>query len=664
MRRTLQHLIAALLACTLFLSAPAHAYDRPGRTTTISVESDDPTLELGDNDGDYLPSDVSDGGRYVAFSSTREMVPGLVPSLGRDTYRRDVQAGITELVSFGVAGTPAIHDATKGTSPMPVSISGNGRFVAFESSATNLVPGDTNLSIDVFLADMKRRSIVRVSQTADGQETPVGALNSQPSISSNGRYVAFGSNASNLVPNDLNLSHDVFLYDRVARSMDRVSVADKAEANSDSFCPSLSADGRFVSFTSDASNLVEGDTNGWGDAFVRDRVERTTERVSLASDGSETLGAAQSGDCTSLSSSTISADGRFVVFFSNARNIVPQASGPQWGEIYIRDRTTGRTRRVSVNSSGELGDGTVLPGPAISGNGRFVTFLTHANNLSTKDTGSCEGCELLTAAGFTGDADAYIHDVATGYTEMVNVTDDASEGSRCDGVLESASAHDVVADATGRFISFSSCSNNLDSNDGGKSNGLEDVFVRDRGVSQGVGALGLHSTRSRVPTCVASMTCTAGTAAVVTDSHADAGLGGVGAEILGVGLVHRPELDDLYLRIDLDRLPRSAGSEAPPGNPAVLYTAALDAGGHRFEVRAGLIGAIPSFALFRCDQRCTHVSTLSGGYGTTGEEIVMSVPIARLNLRRGSVITDLEVSSALGSVATGGIHQLDSVRVR
>ncbi len=162
-------------------------------------------------------------------------------------------------------------------------LSGDGRYAAFTSDAASLVPGDKNLAPDVFVRDRSAGTTERVSLTDGDAESNPAEWSDEPSISGDGRYVAFESVARALVNGDTNNQRDVFVRDRVAATTQRVSVATNGtQGNSWSFAPSVSADGRYVAFTSGASNLVAGDTNGADDVFVHDRQTRTTQRVSVA----------------------------------------------------------------------------------------------------------------------------------------------------------------------------------------------------------------------------------------------------------------------------------------------------------------------------------------------------------------------------------------------
>ncbi len=211
----------------------------------------------------------------------------------------------------------------------------------------------------------------RVSVAFDGLEA--NGQSYLPDMSADGRFVAFGSDASNLVPGDTNDSIDIFVHDRASGILERVSVAsDGTEGNSYSFMAaqnSISADGRFVAFASDASNLVPGDTVG-RDIFVHDRDTGTTERVSVASDGTE--------DATGGSVGFISGDGRYVTF---------NRWKPAWKgfETFVHDRATGTTERVAVASDGTQANQESF-GAAVSPDGRYLAFFGRASNLVPGDT--------------------------------------------------------------------------------------------------------------------------------------------------------------------------------------------------------------------------------------------------------------------------------------
>ena len=275
-----------------------------GTTERVSVD----TNGLQGNAGSGSPSISADGRCVAFFSNARNLVPGYTNGFG-NLFLRDRQSGTTEIVSVGMGGAQA--DAAS----LDAIVSADGRFVVFDSIATNLVLGDTNGFKDVFLRDRQAATMVRVSLAPGGAES--NGDSAFPSISADDRYVAYASFATNLVPGDTNGAMDVFLLDLQTGTTELVSVSSLGvQGNAGSYRPSVSSDGRFVAFSSDASNLVAGDTNGKRDVFVRDRLNGTTERVSISTGGVE-------GEAVSGPVHAISADGRFVAFSSSASTLVP-----------------------------------------------------------------------------------------------------------------------------------------------------------------------------------------------------------------------------------------------------------------------------------------------------------------------------------------------------
>jgi Tol biopolymer transport system component len=262
-----------------------------------------------DSSGPAITSD----GRFVAFSSFADNLAAGDANFASDVFVHDRQARTTELVSVNSAEEQA--NAGSGGA----AITPDGRFVAFGSDATNLVPGD----VDDFASDVYLRD--RATGTTEGISTiapPSGPVrhSGAPAISADGQLVAFNSWDSNLVPGDTNDRYDVFVFNRGTGTIERVSVTDAGvEGNDDSLGPALSADGRFVAFSSDADNLVAGDGNFDVDVFLHDRTAHTTVRVSVRTDGTET------GFELASFGASISADGRLVAFESEGA-LVPEDS--------------------------------------------------------------------------------------------------------------------------------------------------------------------------------------------------------------------------------------------------------------------------------------------------------------------------------------------------
>jgi hypothetical protein len=255
------------------------------------------------------------------------------------------------------------------------SISADGAIVSFDSSATNLVAGDTNGVDDAFVHDLRTGITERVSVDSSGAEADDAT--EIPFLSADGRFVAFSSFATNLVAGDTNQHVDAFLHDRSTGSTERVSVdSSGGEANGGSFAYAVSADGQVVAFQSDASNLVTHDTNAFQDVFVHDRSTGITERVSLSTSGHQ-------GNSFS-EKAYLSRDGRFVAFSSFASNLVHTDLNGVW-DVFVHDRAAGTTERVSIDSSGTEGDLDSFVS-SISADGRFVTFYSTATNLVAGDT--------------------------------------------------------------------------------------------------------------------------------------------------------------------------------------------------------------------------------------------------------------------------------------
>jgi Tol biopolymer transport system component len=380
--------------------------------------------------------------------------------------------GITARVSVDSDGNQA-NDESRGA-----IVSADGRYVAFTSYASNLVPGDTNGKADAFVHDRQTGQTARVSVDSAGNQAQYGGFASH--ISADGRYVVFQSVAPDLVPGDTNNEGDVFVHDRQTGETTRVSVDSAGnQANGESSGGAISADGRYVSFGSKASNLVPGDTNECDfpyqplhpceDVFVHDRLTGETTRVNVDSAGNQANYGSVPAD--------ISADGRYVVFTSYASNLVPgdtnECYSPVWGpcpDVFVHDRLTGETTRVSVDSAGGQAN-DYSGGGSISDDGRHVVFSSVASNLVPGDT---EVCGSLPSVPHSC-SDVFVHDRITGETTLVSV-DSAGNQSTGDPVWGwGSSAGSISAD--GRYVAFTSSATNLVPGD---TNQMGDVFVHDR----------------------------------------------------------------------------------------------------------------------------------------------------------------------------------------
>lgn len=315
--------------------------------------------------------------------------------------------------------------------PPATSMSADGRYVAFDSTHPSLVPLDTNGFKDVFVVDRTGSTTERVSVATGGAEamddtsidslsSPGGSIN--PSISADGRYVAFESDATDLVVGDTNGVKDVFVHDRATVTTERISIAPGgAQSNGYSRFPVISADGRYVVFESAANNLVTGAAPGR--LFVRDLLTGVTEAIPA--------GAAQNA--------VISGDGRYVAFGSAESDLVPGDTN-DFFDTFVYDRATGRMERVSVSSTGAQAIGGHSGWPSMSPDARYVAFMSHATGLVPNDTNE--------------DYDAFVHDRLTGLTKRVSVE---SGGGQIDvgepGQLGFAGGYPAVA-SNGHHITF------------------------------------------------------------------------------------------------------------------------------------------------------------------------------------------------------------------
>lgn len=391
----------------------------------------------------YFPS-VSADGRLVAFSSDATNLVEGDTNRYLDIFVHARDTGQTERVSLASDGTEAIHRSDE------PSISADGRFVAFRSEANNLVADDTNIARDIFVHDRQTGQTQRVSIASDGTEANGNSY--KPCVSADGRFVAFESSASNLVAGDTNGRRDIFVHDRQTGQTQRVSIAsDGTQADKSSYRPPISADGNLVAFMSDATNLIAEDTNAASDVFVHNRQTGQTERVSVGSVGAQANARSDSP--------SISGDGQFVAFYSEASNLVAADTNEQ-RDIFVRDRGAALTKRVSVGSGGAQADGW-SDSPSLSDSGRLVAFRSGATNLTAVDT--------------NGFMDIFLHDRQAGKTERVSLGPEGEESNM------PSSSPSISAD--GRFTAFSSEASNLVYVDEvpADTNSLQDIFVYDKG---------------------------------------------------------------------------------------------------------------------------------------------------------------------------------------
>ncbi|MGK5543560.1 hypothetical protein ACSNOH_02285 [Streptomyces sp. URMC 127] len=327
-------------------------------------------------DGSTWDAAVSGNGRYVVFSSdATNLVPGGNPTGSTEVYVRDRRTGRTDIL---IAGPKQVR--VEDSEP---SISADGRYVAFLSTRSDLVPGDTNDVRDVFVKDRWRGTVTRVSVASDGTQGNGESIS--PVISADGSRVGFKSRAFNLTP-EAGADQDLLARPRArafyvhelrtgrtdlaAHSLTGSKVAVLTDIN-------LSPDGRYALFMSSAGSIVAGDTNGVADAFAADLRTGATRRLSVAAGGTEANG-------MSYGHVAMSADNRYAFFTSGASNLVPGDTNGQ-EDVFVRDLWTGAMGRVNVASDGAQANEFSLNFD-IDLSGRSAVFDSGAGNLVPKDT--------------------------------------------------------------------------------------------------------------------------------------------------------------------------------------------------------------------------------------------------------------------------------------
>jgi Ca2+-binding RTX toxin-like protein len=336
-----------------------------GQTTRVSVASDGTQANL--------PSEspiISDNGRYVIFQSDANNLVANDINNRSDIFVRDTQTNKTTLVSVSSGGTQGNGDSSA------IGISADGRYIVFNSKASNLVNNDFNSILsDVFVRDTQTNQTTLVSIGSGGTQSNKDAYAS--GISSDGRYIVFNSIASNLVANDFNNQSDVFVRDTQTNQTTLISVSyDGNPVFGGSGDAKISGNGRYVAFSSAGNNLVAGDTNNKIDVFVRDTQTNQTKLVSVDLNGISANADSYIND--------ISDDGRYIVFRSKANNlVVGGANGLD--NIFVRDTQTNQTTCVSVNSNGFQGN-SFSTEASISGDGRYIVFDSVSSNLVIGDT--------------------------------------------------------------------------------------------------------------------------------------------------------------------------------------------------------------------------------------------------------------------------------------
>lgn len=401
-------------------------------------------------DGDSGLSSVSADGRYVAFENDSSNIAAGFGGGLPHVFLRDRVANTTTWVS----------DNGNGDHLSP-RISDDGRFIIYSSESDDLVAPDTNgFARDAFLWDRTTslNAIVSVDSAGVQGNSDSGGFSAGVAISTDGTSVAFESAATNLVVGDANGIEDVFVRDLSLTETTLGSTSQYgSQANAATSFVALSADGRVVAYSSAASNLLPNDTNGQSDVFVANSRSRTLELVSVGPGG--VLGNGPSG------APALSGDGSLVAFDSTADNLVA-GDGNITSDVFVFDRQSGTTERVSVTSGGVEGNNMSFS-PSLSRDGRYVAFISYASNFDPNDSNLAR--------------DVFLHDRQTGLTEAVSKIDGSQTlGNDESGDMRFLGDGRYVSD-DGRFIAFDATATDLVAGDG---NLARDVFVRDRTTSR------------------------------------------------------------------------------------------------------------------------------------------------------------------------------------
>lgn len=388
-------------------------------------------------DGSSKNPSISANGRYIVYHSEAGNLVANDTNNASDIFYHDKKTGATYRITLGSQGEG--NDDS-----VDPRISDNGRYVVYSSAASNLVEGDTNVKYDIFLFDSKKGATRRVSVGNSGEQGNGGSF--IPAISANGRYIVYDSYASNLVAYDHNLSRDIFLFDKKTGKTSMVSVNNAGNpGNDDSSSARISNNGRYIVFHSDAQNLVEGDTNNASDIFLHDIKKGTTRLISANSSGSQGNGGSYHAH--------ISNNGRYVVYASDASNLV-EGDNNNAKDIFLYDTKKGTTRIISNSSFGVQGNST-SDNPRISSRGRYIVYASDASNLVEGDNNNFP--------------DVFRFDKKTGLTSRVSVGEGGIEGTGGGSFSPDVSGN-------GRFVVYESYADTLLEGDTNK-NG--DIFLKD-----------------------------------------------------------------------------------------------------------------------------------------------------------------------------------------
>jgi pimeloyl-ACP methyl ester carboxylesterase len=408
------------LAITAVPSVPAARISLDNNSAQLSATSSMPS------------GATSSDGRYIVFATSAPSLTGSTNGTSQ-VFVRDLKMNTTAPVSAASNGDIANNAS------YPGGISADGRFAVFTSYGDNL-PKPTSGDEGLYLRDLTQGTTVREDLASDGTAAN-GTAEGQPCISRDGRFIVFGSNATNLVSGTSGAT-ELYEKDRETGNIALVSVAvDGTPANATVYDCAVSADGRFVVFTSASTNLVSANTNGLNQVFMRDTLNGTTSLISVSDSGTPANLAVDSNN----TAPSVSNDGRYVVFGSNATNLVPQALDGNQDHLFQRDTIAGHTSQIDVDSVGTpLGGGSDYTEASQSADGRFVAFIGLEQTL--------------------------VRDMVARKTQVISVANDGTPGNAT--TYNCCSPAEVIPGGTS--VAFASTATNLVAND---SNGVQDVFI-------------------------------------------------------------------------------------------------------------------------------------------------------------------------------------------
>lgn len=608
-RRARLGLTLGTLTVLVVVSA-ASAFTRPGTTERISRTYDGSVA-----DGSSTDPKLSADGRVVVFTSTAsKIVPGDVNNQG-DVFVHDRATGETTFAAASADGTPPRFRTLEGT------VSADGRFVVFYSLGRQR-PEDPGTGL-VYLKDLRTGELELIS-VADDESPPDGPSflsNTMNIISDDNRYVIFMSRATNLVPGftPTITGYHIYVRDRVEGRTELVSIgADGEPSTENNQTPAISGDGSVVAWETRAP-LTPDETGGAMSVYARDLEAETTELISVTYDG-------QSANANSWRP-RLSADGRFVTFETAAWNLVPRdIVSCCHSDVFVRDRLTDRTEKISLTSAGELANGNGYRA-SMSADGRYVAFWSDGPNMVP------EGKPAM--------PDVYVRDVVTGRTELVSIAADGGFGNN------SSQVPGISAD--GQVVAWFGWASNLTNDHDGTA--FQHVHLRERGPT--LGPYGVDVSLQEGSVEVSGAAAFAGdVVSEAADPIDDAGplAFDLGTDLTAASVSWRPEDRDLLLRWRVTNIPFVADA------PDVTYGLSFTAGERRYEVRAQgrelpntSVNGI--FVLYECLPVCVPLSDLRGGYGTAGAEVHAAVPMDLLDNAASIGHVDVYTAPAQGNAA-------------